>query len=118
MHIRLCLLESVNAIAKSNLLYFQNNYRLNDNSDISQELLETIERYYNDTMTLDERLKFESKLNEDSEFKSQVEDVKTLIIGIENQSLKEQLDVFHEDIPASGSKASSAGCCLPGSQTL
>lgn len=81
---------------------------MKDNSTISQELLEAIERYYNDTMTTDERLKFESRLKDDSEFKTQVEDIKTLILGIENQSLKEQLDVFHDEIPKTLPKTSSA----------
>lgn len=81
---------------------------MKDSSNISQELLEAIERYYNDTMTKQERLDFELRLNEDSEFKTQVEDIKTLIFGIENQSLKEQLDVFHEDVSKTYSKTSSA----------
>ena len=72
---------------------------MKDNSNISQELLETIERYYNNTMPQQERLDFELKMNEDSEFKAQVEDIKTLILGIKNQSLKEELDGFHEDLP-------------------
>lgn len=50
-------------------------------------------------MPKDERTSFELKLAEDQEFKVLVEDIKTLILGIENQSLKEQLDVFHEDLP-------------------
>jgi tetratricopeptide (TPR) repeat protein len=81
---------------------------LKDNSNISQELLETIERYYNGTMAQQERLDFESRLNEDSNFRTQVDDIKTLILGIENQSLKEQLDVFHEEVPNMVSQKSSA----------
>nr|WP_321232833.1 tetratricopeptide repeat protein [uncultured Psychroserpens sp.] len=81
---------------------------MKDNSNISQELLETIERYYNDTMSKQERSDFELKLDENPEFKTQVEDIKTLIFGIENQSLKEQLDVFHEDILEPHFESSSA----------
>jgi len=57
---------------------------LKDNSNISQELLETVERYYNDTMSKQERSDFELQLDESSEFKTQVEDIKTLIFGIKN----------------------------------
>ncbi|MCK8479106.1 tetratricopeptide repeat protein [Psychroserpens algicola] len=82
---------------------------MKDNSNISQELLETIERYYNDTMSKQERLDFELRLDESSEFRTQVEDIKTLILGIENQSLKEQLDVFHKDIPTHSETPSASG---------
>jgi len=81
---------------------------LKDNSNISQELLETVERYYNDTMSKQERSDFELQLDESSEFKTQVEDIKTLIFGIKNQSLKEQLDDFHKEIPETSYKTSSA----------
>lgn len=80
---------------------------MKDSSNISQELLETIERYYNDTMSKEERSDFELKLKKDPVFKTQVEDIKTLILGIENQSLKEQLDVFHETMPKINSKDAS-----------
>ncbi|MCK7589651.1 tetratricopeptide repeat protein [Subsaxibacter sp. CAU 1640] len=72
---------------------------MEDNSNISQELLETIERYYNGSMSKDELEKFENKLEQDNVFKSQVEDIKTLLFGIESQSLKEKLDEFHKEIP-------------------
>lgn len=68
------------------------------NSNISQEQLETIERYINGTMANEELKTFEKQLENDSEFKTQVEDIKTLLTGIETQSLKEQLDEFHNDI--------------------
>ena len=72
---------------------------MKDNSTISQEFLERIERYYNDTMPQEERTEFENKLTSDEAFKTQVEDIKTLLLGIETQALKEQLDTFHKDIP-------------------
>lgn len=65
---------------------------------ISQNLLETIERYINKNMTKQELEEFEEKL-QDPKFKSQVDDIKTLLLGIETQSLKEQLDEFHKEIP-------------------
>ena len=71
---------------------------MKDNSNISQDLLETVERYYNDSMTSDERTMFEKKLQNEPEFNTQVKDIKTLLLGIETQALKEQLDKFHKDI--------------------
>lgn len=72
---------------------------MKDNSDISQELLEIIERYINGSMTTQELKDFNQLLELDNDFKVEVEDIKTMLIGIEAQSLKEQLDEFHEDIP-------------------
>ena len=69
-------------------------------NSISQDLLETIERYINKSLTNDELLNFEEKL-QDPKFKTQVNDIKTMLLGIETQSLKEQLDEFHKEIPKS-----------------
>ncbi len=55
-------------------------------------------------MSYEERSVFENKLKSDETFKLQVEDIKALLLGIETQSLKEQLDEFHKDIPLSISK--------------
>lgn len=71
---------------------------MNTNSNISQELLETIERYYNNAMGQQERLAFEKQLSKNAELKAQVDDIKTVLLGIETQALKEQLDVFHSDL--------------------
>lgn len=72
---------------------------MKDNNNISQEFLETVERYNDNQMPADERLIFEEKLQNDAAFKTQVEDVKTLFDGIQFQSLKEQLDLFHKETP-------------------
>ena len=72
---------------------------MKDNSNISQELFEAIERYINGTMEPSELKDFNDYLKIDSEFKVQVEDYKTIFQGIEEQSLKEQLDTFHAEIP-------------------
>lgn len=71
---------------------------MKDSNDISQELLEAIERYINGTMDAKELKDFNEYLKIDATFKTQVEDIKTMLLGIETQSLKEQLDVFHETI--------------------
>ena len=80
---------------------------MKDNSNISQELLEIIERYINGSMTSQELKDFNQLLELDSEFKIKVEDIKTMLIGIETQSLKEQLDSFHEDLPKNKIKAAT-----------
>lgn len=67
-------------------------------NDISQELLEAIERYINGSMELKERKDFDDYLKIDPEFKLQVENIKAMIQGIETQSLKEELDRFHDEI--------------------
>ena len=71
---------------------------MKDNSNISQELFEAIERYINGTMEASELKDFNDYLKIDSEFKTQVEDYKTIFQGIEEQSLKEQLNTFHAEI--------------------
>ena len=79
---------------------------MDPNLNITQDVLETIERYINKTMTSNEIISFEKKLQSDSKFKAQFEDIKILLLGIETQSLKEKLDSFHEDIPFGKSKTS------------
>lgn len=69
---------------------------MNPNIDITQKLLESVERYLNNSMDANERKTFEDRLKNDYEFKTQVEDIKTMLLGIETQSLKEKLDDFHK----------------------
>ncbi len=61
--------------------------------------METIERYYNHSMSNEERIEFETKLNHDPQFKSEVEEVQSLFHTIETQSLKEKLEEFHKELP-------------------
>ncbi|WCO01540.1 tetratricopeptide repeat protein [Psychroserpens ponticola] len=72
---------------------------MNINSNISQEQLETIERYITNTMISEELNAFKTQLENNPDFKIQVNDTITLLKGIEAQSLKEQLNEFHKDIP-------------------
>lgn len=50
-------------------------------------------------MTSQELKDFNQLLELDDDFKVRVEDIKTMLTGIEAQSFKEQLDEFHEDVP-------------------
>jgi tetratricopeptide (TPR) repeat protein len=70
-----------------------------NNNNITQDLLEAVERYYTNAMPNEERQGFEKRLQTDSEFKTQVEAVRMLMLGIETQSLKEQLEEYHKEIP-------------------
>ena len=72
---------------------------MKDNSNITPELLETVERYYNCTMAKEERIGFEEQIQNDPAFKIVVDDIRTTLLGIEKQSLKEQLEEYHKDIP-------------------
>ncbi len=68
------------------------------NTNISQEQLETIERYLNNTMIHDERAAFEKKLETDTKFKLMFEDVKGSVLGIESAALKEKLNEYHSEM--------------------
>lgn len=67
---------------------------------ITQELLEAVERYYNGSMSEKERLSFNEKLNNDPDFKAKVDDIKTLIIGIETANMEDAVSDFHKAIPS------------------
>ena len=67
-------------------------------NDISQKEFERIEAYHNGKLLGDDLISFETKLNKDKDFRILVEDLRTVLFGIETQSLKEELDVFHKDI--------------------
>ena len=71
---------------------------MKENNNISQEFLEIVEQYYNNTMPIQDRILFEQKLQDDDLFKAKVNELQLLFVGIETQALKEQLDLFHEDI--------------------
>lgn len=58
-------------------------------------------------MSSEELKAFETQLDNDPDFKIQVNDIITLLTGIEAQSLKEQLDEFHKDISKQNSQKKS-----------
>jgi len=80
---------------------------MDPNFKITQDILETAERYINKTMTSDEVVAFEQKLDNDPTFKTLFEDIKTLLLGIEAQALKEQLHNFHEELQPNNSETST-----------
>lgn len=72
---------------------------MEDHTNISQERLEQIERYLDNKMDEMELIHFKNELSINRNLAQQVEDIKSLIFGIETFVLKEKLDGFHKDIP-------------------
>lgn len=68
------------------------------NNNITQEEFEHIEAYLNHQLKDDALLLFEKRLENEVGFKAKVEVIETIILGIETQALKEQLNQFHESI--------------------
>lgn len=50
-------------------------------------------------MPTEERTAFKERLQQDAAFKTQVQDIKLLLCGVEEQALKEKLDEFHDEMP-------------------
>lgn len=69
---------------------------MKEKNNISEELLETIERYINGSLTSQELKDFNQLLELDNDFKLKVEAIKS--IRIDAQSLKEELNEFQDDI--------------------
>ncbi|MEZ4817432.1 MAG: hypothetical protein R2776_05620 [Flavobacteriaceae bacterium] len=69
---------------------------MNKKNEITQELLETIERFLNNTMEATEKIQFEKLMQKDEVLKQQVEDIKTLLTGIETASLREKMEELHQ----------------------
>ncbi len=64
----------------------------------SQEEFERIDRYLTGLMNKEERSEFEKVLTEDSLLTQRVEEARILFQAVEEQSLRNKLDDFHEEI--------------------
>lgn len=71
---------------------------MNPNTNITEKEFENIERYLNGSMTVEEREIFELEFKNNSTLSLHINEQKLMHEAIETQSLKEQLDMFHEDI--------------------
>lgn len=69
-----------------------------DLNNITQEEFESIEAYLNNSLSKENLLIFENRLHNEEGFATKVEDIKTVLTGLETQALKEQLNDFHQDI--------------------
>ena len=71
---------------------------MNNLHDISQEEFERIEAYLTQTLSDEDLSEFEKRLENEDGFAEKVQDIKTVLSGLETQALKEQLDAFHKDL--------------------
>lgn len=69
---------------------------MNNSNPISQDLLDTIERYLKNTMITNERDAFEKKLKENPMLQQQVEDIETILFGVRKAVYKNKAKDFHE----------------------
>lgn len=71
---------------------------MENENNISQELLETIERYLKGTMSSDEHTSFELQMEMDAKLRQQVDDTRIIFSGIRKAVLKDKLNVVHKKI--------------------
>lgn len=71
---------------------------MEEKNNISQELLETIERYLKNTMDSNERIAFEQRLKEDSVLNQQVDNTAILFSGIKKAVFKNKLNAIHSGL--------------------
>jgi tetratricopeptide (TPR) repeat protein len=72
---------------------------LNKKSQISPEDFELIENYLDGSLDASTRVVVESRLNHDVDFRINFEDVQVLREGIQRAALRENMNVFHENLP-------------------
>lgn len=77
-----------------------------DLHNLSQEEFEKIEAYLNGQLSNNDLILFEKRLEEEFGFKTMVEEVETVLSGIETQAMKEELDVFHAELTTNDNKRS------------
>jgi tetratricopeptide (TPR) repeat protein len=80
---------------------------MNNQSDISQEQFELIERYLTDSMNDDERSSFEKLLNENERLRKQVDEERILFQAVEEEALREKLNEFHKEFDEENNKVRS-----------
>ena len=71
---------------------------MNPNTNITEKEFENIERYLSDSMSAEELKTFELELKNSASLMQHVNEQKLMHEAIETQTLKEQLNLFHEDI--------------------
>ncbi|MEX0996295.1 MAG: hypothetical protein WDZ45_04540 [Flavobacteriaceae bacterium] len=71
---------------------------MHQEKNISQNTLELIERYLNNELHGQSLIDFEKKLQNDKDFRDQVDFVKNIPIGVERAVLKEKIESFHSEI--------------------
>ncbi|APY07783.1 hypothetical protein BWZ20_05490 [Winogradskyella sp. J14-2] len=69
-------------------------------NNITQDEFERIEAYLNNSLSKEDLQIFKNRLQNEEGFATKVDNIKTVLTGIETQALKEQLDRFHNDLTA------------------
>ncbi len=77
----------------------KNQYYLNYQHNISQDELQRIERYLTQSMDSDEADLFELDLKTDPVLKDKTSEVRLLLLGIAEHSLKARLQLYHDEMP-------------------
>jgi len=80
---------------------------VNNQSDISQEQFERIDRYLTNAMSKAERSDFESSLKDNDLLNKQVEEIRMLHEAVEEQNLRNKLNEFHQEIDTENQKVIS-----------
>lgn len=76
-------------------------------NNISQEELVLIEKYLQHRLSAAELLGFEQRLSADAEWQQKVEEVRLLVVGIQEAVLQDKVDQFHKEINPATLKAVS-----------
>ena len=71
---------------------------MSQEKNISQNTLELIERFLNNELQGQPLIDFKKKLHNDKDFRSQVDFVKNIPIGVERAVLKEKIESFHSEL--------------------
>lgn len=74
------------------------NPELEEKNNISQDILEAIERYLKNTMDANELASFMKEMEQNPVLHQQVEETKILISGVKKAAKKNKLDEFHKDL--------------------
>ncbi|PVW17356.1 tetratricopeptide repeat protein [Marixanthomonas spongiae] len=77
--------------------------------NITQAEFEKIERYITNKMSAEEQKQFVDSLSNDPSLQQKVNEVRTLIDGVEASALKDKLDDFHKELPQTHSKVVNKG---------
>jgi tetratricopeptide (TPR) repeat protein len=75
---------------------------LDRNIDISQEEFEAIEQYILQQMPAEEKNAFTKRLATDQELQHKFDTVRLLLVGVQEASIKNRMEVFHTDLLSSG----------------
>lgn len=73
---------------------------MNRNTNISEEELDNIECYILNNMSPKEHVAFTLKLSHNADLKSKVNEVRLLLMSVEEAVLQEELNAFHKELPA------------------